>query len=135
MQKRGKLSFKIFLSHRYKSADVNLFFFELFEQTKVADLHFEVDLGTFATNVTRLERMVRGSNAFLGIYPFSGAFDVTPSREDLLRESRYFRLELDLAIRSRKPAMIFSDKRYRALLEAPGAIFQHSYAFEKARGR
>jgi hypothetical protein len=127
-------SFRIFLSHRYESAEINLFFFELFEQAKIANLQFEVDKGTFATNVTRLERMVRGANAFLGIYPFSGGFDAIPSKEDLLRESRYFRLELDLAIRSRKPAMIFSDKRYRAILKAPGTIRQSSFDPQEIMG-
>jgi hypothetical protein len=115
-----------FLNHRYGSADVNLTFFELFERADLA-LQFEVDVGTFATNVTRLERMVRNSNAFLGIYPYSGEFDVAPSIESLKKESRYFQLELDLAIRSRKPALIYSDERFRGLLNAPGLILKRSF--------
>jgi hypothetical protein len=58
-------SFKAFLSHRYKSPDVNLYFFNLFAES--AEVQFEVDEGAFATNVTRLERMIRGADAFIGI--------------------------------------------------------------------
>jgi TIR domain len=140
-------SFKVFLSHRYKSPEVNLFFFDLFDQAKQADIQFEVDSGTFAanvtgqerigrsdTNVTRLERMVRDSDAFLGIFPFPGESGVTASREELLKASRYFRLELDLAIRSRKPAMIIYDKRYRAIFDAPITISQTTFDAQEISG-
>jgi len=117
-------AFKLFLSHRYKSPEANLFFFDLFSNLKIAELQFEVDgwnsekrsLEKKSTNVTRLERMVRGAHAFLGIYPFPGSLAVSPSREELLSESSYFRLELDLAIRSRKPVLICFDQRYRSVL-------------------
>ena len=36
-------AFKVFLSHRYKSPEVNLFFFDLFSNMKIAELQFEVD--------------------------------------------------------------------------------------------
>lgn len=113
------LSFKAFLSHRYKSPEVNRYFLRLFADA--AEVQFEVDEGAFAINVTRLERMIRDCDAFIGIYPFSGDAAV-PDREDLLRESRYFRLELDLAIRARKPGLIFYDRRYRQLFKRPPTI-------------
>lgn len=108
-------SFKAFLSHRYKSPEVNLYFFNLFSD--IAEIQFEVDEGTFAMNVTRVERMIRECNAFIGIYPFPGTWEEAQSRENLLKASQYFRLELDLAIRSRKPAIIFYDKVYGSLLK------------------
>jgi TIR domain-containing protein len=113
------LSFKAFLSHRYKAPTVNRYFFGIFDEG--AEVQFEVDDGKFATNVTRLERMIRDCDAFIGIYPFSGGA-AAPKREELLHESRYFRLELDLAIRARKPGLIFYDKRYRQLLKCPAFI-------------
>ena len=75
--------------------------------------------GQLATCVTRLERMIRGCDAFIGIYPFPGDDVGAPPNADLLRESRYFRLELDLAIRSGKPAIVFFDRRYGHLLYSP----------------
>ena len=114
------LSFKAFLSHRYKSPVVNQYFFGLFSET--AEIQFEVDLGSYAINVTRLERMIRGSDAFVGIYPSAESTTESASREALLEESRYFRLELDLAIRSGKPALVLYDQRYRNLLPLPRHI-------------
>jgi TIR domain len=113
------LSFKAFLSHRYKSPAVNRYFFGIFADT--AEVQFEVDEGAFAINVTRLERMIRDCDAFIGIYPFPGE-DAVPERADLLRESQYFRLELDLAIRARKPGVIMYDRRYRQLFRCPPSI-------------
>jgi TIR domain len=123
-------AFKIFLSHRYRSPEVNLFFFDLFSNMNIAELQFEVDawnsekrsVENKPTNVTRLERMVRGTHAFLGIYPFPGNLAVLPSREELLIQSSYFRLELDLAIRSRKPVLIYFDQRYRNILPCPADL-------------
>jgi TIR domain-containing protein len=131
-------AFNVFLSHRYKSPDINLFFHELFARQAV--LQFEVDEGvTFKpmkddsvvqgvpTNVTRLERMLRGADAFVGIYPISvGATDLlTP--EQLKQESRYFRLELDLAVRAGKPALVFYDQRFKAQLACPSGVFARSF--------
>jgi hypothetical protein len=113
------LTFKAFLSHRYKSPRVNRYFFEIFADA--AEVQFEVDEGALAINVTRLERMIRDCDAFIGIYPFSGE-DAVPARENLLHESRYFRLELDLAIRARKPGLILYDRRYRKLFKCPPSI-------------
>jgi hypothetical protein len=95
-----RVSFRAFLSHRYKSPEVNEYFFGLFDG--IAIPQFQVDKGTFATNMTRLERLIRGSDAFIGFYPLaSGA---QPTNEQLRKDSRYFRLELDLAERAGKPA-------------------------------
>ena len=113
------LSFKAFLSHRYKSPEVNRYFFRIFAHA--AEVQFEVDEGAFAINVTRLERMIRDCDAFIGIYPFPGRSAV-PEQEELLYESRYFRLELDLAIRARKPGLILYDRRYRQLFKRPSLI-------------
>jgi hypothetical protein len=60
--------FRAFLSHRYKSPRVNEYFFSLFDG--IATPVFRVDEGTKATSVTRLERMVRDSDGFIGLYPF-----------------------------------------------------------------
>ena len=65
-------SFKAFLSHRYKSPLENLYFFNLFGE--IAEVQFEVDEGLSVVNVTRLERMIRDCDAFIGIYPFPGAW-------------------------------------------------------------
>jgi len=115
-QSTGRLAIKAFLSHQYKATAINTFFFTLF--AKHAEVQFEVDEGTFATNVTRLERKVRKADAFIGIYPYSGAKD----NDSLRRASRYFRLELELAVRSRKPTLIFYDERYRNLLKGPPGV-------------
>jgi hypothetical protein len=109
-----KVAFTAFLSHQYRATDVNCFFFDLFD--RAAEVQFEIDEGAFATNVTRLERKVRNADAFVGIYPLS-AHDPDP-----VKESRYFRLELDIAARSGKPALVLYDGRYRDdLTRPPGA--------------
>jgi hypothetical protein len=113
------LSFKAFLSHRYKSPEVNRYFFRIFADA--AEVQFEVDEGGFAINVTRLERIIRDCDAFIGLYPFPGD-DAVPERQKLMHESRYFRLELDLAIRARKPGLILYDRRYRQLFRCPPSI-------------
>jgi hypothetical protein len=118
-------AFTTFLSHRYKSPEENLFFFKLFED--IAQIQFEVDDGILATNVTRLERMIRAADAFIGIYPFSGTPEEAKQPDELKKASRYFRLELDLAIRSRKPAIIFYDQRYGNLLRCPDSIISVPY--------
>jgi TIR domain len=116
MAATARLSLNAFLSHRYRSPEVNIYFYNLFSQR--ADVYFDVDLGTVATNVTRLERMIRGCDAFIGIYPYPGEALIAPGYEELMKASRYFRLELDLAIRSRKPALVFYDRHYGGLLRS-----------------
>ena len=125
------LSFKAFLSHRYKSPEDNLYFFNLFSE--IAEVQFEVDEGLSTLNVTRLERMIRDSDAFIGIYPFPGSWKEAQDRANLLRASQYFRLELDLAIRSRKPAIIFYDKLYGNLLECPARITARDFDVHEIR--
>jgi hypothetical protein len=110
------LSIKIFLSHKYEAPAVNQYFFKLFSE---ANVQFEVDKGKFSTNVTRLERMIRGVDGFLAIYPYDddGTQEVTD--EDLLERSKYFRLELELAARSRKPGIVLMDGRFRGIINVP----------------
>lgn len=124
--------FKSFLSHRYKSADVNLYFFKLFKE--IAEVQFEVDEGATSTNVTRLEKMIRDADAFIGIYPFPGSPEDGYSLEELKLQSRYFRLEIDLAIRSQKPAIIFYDEKYGSLLKPPGNIFSCQFDLNEITG-
>lgn len=126
------LAFSTFLSHRYKSPEVNLFFFRLFAD--IAEVQFEVDEGTFATNVTRLERMIRAADSFIGIYPFPGDAEAARQPEELRKASRYFRLELDLAIRSQKPAIVFYDDRYGSLLRGPSSVTSVPFNFREITG-
>jgi hypothetical protein len=117
MDSTDKLTFKAFLSHRYKSPEVNLYFFRLFERS--AHMHFEVDVGTSSTNVTRLERMIRDSDAFVGLYPFPKPGTQSANRSELINASKYFLLELDIALRTRKPILVFADQRYGDLFRLP----------------
>lgn len=125
-------AFTTFLSHRYKSPEINLFFFKIFADT--AEVQFEVDEGTFSTNVTRLERMIRAADAFMGIYPFPGDSKAAKQPEELRKASRYFRLELDLAIRSRKPAIVFYDERYGNVLRCPDSMISVPFNFREITG-
>jgi hypothetical protein len=117
-RKKSKFSFRAFLSHRYKSPEINLHFFDLF--SKVAEVQFEVDEGASTMNMTRVERMIRDADAFIGIYPYPGTSK--DSAQQLQQASRYFRLELDLAIRSGKPAIIFYDELYGTLFKCPDSV-------------
>jgi hypothetical protein len=130
--RKPRYSFKAFLSHRYKSPDINLYFLRLFAE--IAEEQFEVDEGTRSTNVTRLERMVRGADAFIGIYPFSGTWEDSRSVEKLREASQYFRLELDLAVRSRKPAVVFYDERYGDLVKPPSGIPSRTFNAQEVEG-
>jgi hypothetical protein len=114
---KAKPTFKAFLSHRYKSPEANQRFFDVL--CEHGNIHFEVDVGLKATNVTRLELFVRNADAFVGIYPFPSEDNGRPTAETALRESRYFRLELDLALRSRRPAIVFIDARYGTAITVP----------------
>ncbi len=125
------LSFQVFLSHRYKSTDVNLYFFDLLSEAH-SEVQFKVDEGLGQISMTRLERMVRDADAFVGIYPFPGPPDIKPELEELRKASQYFRLEMDLAIRSGKPAIVFYDQRYKAIL--PRASYCHSYNPQELAG-
>jgi TIR domain len=116
---------QVFLSHRYKSPEVNLYFFDIFRE--FAQVQFEVDKGSAPISVTRLERMIQEADAFVGIYPFPDPEDRNPPKASLVDASKYFRLELDLALRARKPALVFFDRRYGGLLQAPPPIAAHIF--------
>lgn len=120
---------RAFVSHRYGSPTVNLRFFEIF--SRVAQVQFSVDFGELATNVTRLERLVRDADAFIGIYPLSVEPQESPSIEELRKQARYFRLELDLAMRARLPSIVFADERYGRVLECPDWIRRYSFSAQE----
>ena len=122
---------KVFLSHRYKSPDVNLYFSEIFHE--FAQVYFEVDAGPKPISMTRLERMIQNADAFVGIYPFPDPEDV-PSPERLIEASQYFRLEQELALRSGKPALAFYDRRYKSLLEGAPPMTTQSFDFNDVTG-
>jgi TIR domain len=126
------LAFSAFLSHRYRSPAVNSFFFRMFAEE--AHIQFSVDRGSFATNVTRLERLMRDADAFVGLYPFPGGGLERPRRPELEKESRYFRLELDLAERSRKPSIVFIDSRYGDVIDPPGSFIQCRFDWQQVVG-
>ena len=113
------LALTAFLSHKYKAPAVNEFFFQLC--SPAADIQFDVDVGDTTLNVTRLERLIRDADAFIGIYPLDSP-DPSPSTETLLEASKYFRVELDIAARARKPGLIFRDERYRQVLSVSPPI-------------
>lgn len=101
---------KAFLSHRYKSTKINLYFFNLIK--KFAEIQFEIDEGSLATNVTRLERMIFESDIFIGIFPLSSKLGISPAKSNIEKACRYFKLELDIASRQRKPTLCLLDNRY-----------------------
>ena len=125
-------AFKAFLSHRYKSPEVNEYFFELFGQQ--ADVVFDVDAAEGATNVTRLERMIRSSDGFIGIYPFvpDPKLSASPLREQRRQAAKYFRLEMGLAARAVRPALIFADKRFGTEIAPPPGAAYVEFDYEEA---
>ena len=125
-------SLRVFLSHSYKSPAANLHFYNLFSRT--AQVQFSVDRGDLDTNVTRLERLVRDADAFIGIYPLPVDPAVTPPLSELRKHARYFQLELDLAIRARIPAIVFMDSRYANVLSWPGSIRQYTFRAQEVQG-
>lgn len=114
-----------FLSHSYGASAANLFFYEL--NSKIATITFRVDRGKFSTSTTRLERMIRDADAFVGVWTLPGEPGASWDPADLANQSRYFRLELDMAIRARKPGLVFTDKRYGRLLQTPAQIGRLTY--------
>lgn len=87
-----------------------------------------------ATNVTRLERLLRDADCFIGIYPYPGDSLQQPDRSELEKKSRYFRLELDLAERSSKPAIAFIDERYGDVIAPSAAIIQCRFEAQEVSG-
>ena len=116
---------KVFLSHRYKSPEVNLYFSGIFHE--FAQVYFEVDVGQKPICMTRLERMIQNVDAFVGIYPFPDPEDEFPVQDKLNKASQYFRLEQELALRSGKPALVLYDKRYGSLLEGAPPMTKQSF--------
>jgi TIR domain len=121
--------FKAFLSHRYRSPEINTYFFRLFAER--AQVQFSIDRGTMATNVTRLERLVRDADAFIGLHSFPREGGERPRRAELETAAQYFNLELDLAIRSRKPAIVFVDSRYGAVIDPPSSIMRCDFDWQE----
>jgi hypothetical protein len=126
-------AFEAFLSHRYASAEVNLHFFNIFRQ--IGQVQFEVDEGSKAISMTRLARMVRGADAFIGIYPLPEQAGDRITAQQLRSASQYFRLELELATRARKPMAVFYDERFRAHLDLPAGIYQQAYDAQEVLSR
>jgi hypothetical protein len=129
---KPKLALTAFLSHKYKAPGVNEYFFRLMSRS--ASVEFEVDVGSTATNVSRLERLVRDADAFIGIYPFDEIGRENPPAADLVNAARYFRLELDIAARARKPGLVFSDLRFRGIVSAPTPITQVGFDIQEITG-
>jgi hypothetical protein len=119
-----QLAIKVFLSHKYEAPNVNRFFFQLFEG---ASVQFEVDKGKFATNVTRLEQMIRDADGFLAIHPADDDGNQDYSETELRDKSKYFRLELELAARSRRPGIVLTDKRFRGIIEPPATMSREQF--------
>jgi hypothetical protein len=126
------MEFKSFLSHKYKNPDVNLYFFDIFSQK--TEVQFEIDAGSTPTCVTRLERMITRSDAFIGIYPFSDDISVAPSENDLLNASKYFRLECDIAFRAQVPSLVLYDQRYGGLFKLPAHVRQEAFDYQEVVG-
>jgi hypothetical protein len=133
VMRQNLIELKAFLSHRYKSPEINLFFFKMISNE--AKVHFEVDVGTKATNVTRLERMIKNADAFIGLYPLPFASNETVKYSDLLSSSRYFRLELDIAIRAQKPILVFFDQRYGEVLNLPEKVLSVPFDIQEIIGK
>lgn len=120
-----------FLSHSYRAADVNLFFFDLISE--FAPIAFRVDRGTFRTSTTRLERMIRDADMFFGVWPLPGDARAQWESEALADASKYFRLELDMASRARVPGLVFFDRRYRSRLQPPRGLHALTYDAQEIR--
>lgn len=122
-------SLKAFLSHSYKASHINLFFYALLSE--VLEIHFDVDESTMATNVTRLERLIRDADVFIGIFPIPEKLGDDPEEEDLQKACRYFKLELDIATRLRKPSIVFIDERYGSLFPIMGTQYVIRYNWQE----
>lgn len=126
------MEFKSFFSHSYKSTDVNQYFFEIFSRN--SEVQFEVDAGEAPTCVTRLERMINMSDAYIGIYPFSDDILAVPTKDELLNASKYFRLECNIAIRAGIPCMVLCDQRFSDLFSLPRSVKQEFFDYQEIAG-
>jgi hypothetical protein len=125
------LAIKVFLSHKYEAPCVNEYFFRLFS---TANVQFEVDKTKLSTNVTRLERMIRGADGFLAIYPLDDDGDFLATEAEFLERSQYFRLELELAARSAKPGLVLIDQRFRGIIDVPGGMCTEQFDVREIAG-
>jgi hypothetical protein len=119
-RKPSKPQIRTFLSHKYRSTAANLYFWSIL--SREAGFQFEVDEGTKPTNVTRLELMIRSCDAVVGIFTLPDPH-ATPSKDELLKESAYFRLETDIALRSGLPVLLFVDRRYASLFPMSNSFY------------
>jgi hypothetical protein len=126
-----RLTIKVFLSHKYEAPNVNQYFFQLFSH---ANIQFEVDKGKSSTNVTRLERMIRDADGLLAIHPVDDDGTKVLLDPDLAERSKYFRLELDLAARSRRPGIALTDQRFRGMIEVPTAMSREQFDVREIAG-
>ncbi|MCW8381523.1 toll/interleukin-1 receptor domain-containing protein [Streptomyces justiciae] len=111
---------EVFLSHRYHSPAENQYFWELL--SAVENVSFRVDKAGSFTSPVRLERMIRDADGFVGIHPLPGPAHAAPVPSQLLETAQYFRLELAMAVRARKPAVVFHDQRLLPVLRAPQSV-------------
>ncbi|MFI8530151.1 toll/interleukin-1 receptor domain-containing protein [Streptomyces aquilus] len=110
----------VFLSHRYHSPAENLYFWELLSSAE--DVSFRVDEAVSFTSPVRLERMIRDADGFVGIHPLPGDPRAVHLLPRLRHMARYFRLELGMAVRARKPTVVFHDQRLLPVLRAPESV-------------
>ena len=130
-QLSDRLTIKVFLSHKYEAPSVNQYFFQLFSR---ANIQFEIDKGKFSTNVTRLERMIRDADGLLAIHPVDDDGNQMLSDPELADRSKYFRLELDLAARSRRPGIALIDQRFRGIIDVPAAMSREQFDIREIAG-
>lgn len=97
-------------------------------------MQFEVDVGSAPTCVTRLERMINKSDAFIGIYPFSDDTSIVPTKDELINASKYFRLECNLAIRAGIPSLVLHDQRFGDLFKLPRHVRQEFFDYQEVTG-
>src|ERR1700730_17667401 len=119
-----RTSFRAFLSHRYKSPQINEYFFSAFPvASRCHRDQFQVDKDTVATHAW---------NASYAAATASSASIPTPNRptNNWALIPSIYRLELDLAARSGKPAIVFIDRRYGSVL-APPSITQVRFLDEE----
>ena len=71
------------------------------------------------------------SSAFI---PFEREGGEPPTRQQLLDSSAYFRLELGLAVRAKTPAIVFVDRRFGSILDAP-STFSCAFDHQEVTGK
>lgn len=115
-----------YLGHDQESPEVNIYFFDIFQE--IANIQFDVETESLPIDLTRTEQMARDSDAYIGIYSYNNLSGAVAENGSLTSQANKIRLELDIVLRSKKPALIFYDKRFGTSLEIPPII--KSYAFD-----